>query len=195
MNHSSQGLFTEPRVTVWDVALKSDYETQECSIARTLEIVGERWTLLVLRDCFFGVRRFSDLQRHIGLPKAVLAARLDTLVQAGILERSEYQTGRSEYLLTDRGTTLWPLLHSMSTWGDANLAPHGPRSIFRHVDCGTPLAAGAVCPTCGRAPHVGDVEFVPGPGRKFGHQREDDPVEQDLLAGHRMLRPLPESRS
>jgi DNA-binding HxlR family transcriptional regulator len=176
------------------VALKSDYETQECSIARTLEIVGERWTLLVLRDCFFGVRRFSDLQRHIGLPKAVLAERLDMLVTAGILERSEYQAGRSEYLLTERGLTLWPTLHSLSSWGDTNLAPHGPRSVFRHAQCGTPLAAGAVCPACGLAPHVGDVEFQPGPGRAFGARR-GDPVEEGLLKGHRMLLPLPEPRS
>lgn len=175
------------------MALKSDYETQECSIARVLEIIGERWTLLVLRDCFFGVRRFSDLQRHIGLPKAVLTARLETLVEAGILERSEYQQGRSEYLLTERGRTLWPTLHSLSSWGDRNLAPNGPRSVFRHVDCGTPLAAGAVCPTCGRAPDVADVEFRPGPGTLAG-PRSDDPVEADLMKGHRMLRPLPESR-
>ncbi len=176
------------------MALKSDYDTQECSIARTLEIIGERWTLLVLRDCFFGVRRFSDLQRHIGLPKAVLAARLETLVNAGILERSEYRTGRSEYLLTERGLTLWPTLHSLSTWGDTNLAPRGARSIFQHAECGTPLVAGAVCPTCGLAPHVGDVEFRPGPGRDLG-KRRGDAVEADLLKGHRMLQPLPEQRS
>lgn len=169
------------------MALKSDYSAQECSLARTLEVVGERWTLLILRDCFFGLRRFTDLQRHLGIPKAVLTVRLDRLVSAGVLERREYRPGRHEYQLTDKGLDLWPALHALNAWGNANLAPHGPRSVFTHLRCGTALAAGGFCPECRRVPDAGEVEYHPGPGRA---PDPDDPVEQALRAGHRLLEPL-----
>ena len=79
------------------------YESQDCSLARALEDVGERWTLLVLRDCFFGVRRFTDLQAHLDISRAVLSARLADLVESGLLDRREYAPGRSEYELTEQG--------------------------------------------------------------------------------------------
>jgi DNA-binding HxlR family transcriptional regulator len=90
------------------VGLGKNYEGQDCSLARALEIVGERWTMLVLRDCFFGVRRFTDLQAHLDVPRAVLTERLTQLVAEGILDRVEYQRGRHEYQLTQRGLDLWP---------------------------------------------------------------------------------------
>jgi DNA-binding HxlR family transcriptional regulator len=172
------------------MALKSDYRSQECSIARTLEVVGERWTLLILRDCFFGLRRFTDLQRHLGIPKAVLTVRLDTLVAAGVLERHEYQTGRHEYLLTNKGLDLWPALHALNHWGDENLAPHGPRSLYVHATCGSTLEIGGFCATCRRMPEVTEVDYRPGPGRprKPG---ATDPIERAFLAEHRLLEPLP----
>ena len=86
--------------------LGTDYAGQTCSLARTLEIVGERWTLLIVRDLFFGVRRFTDLQRHLDVPRAVLAARLATLVEQGIVERRPYAAGRDELLLTADGEAL-----------------------------------------------------------------------------------------
>lgn len=169
------------------MALKSDYSTQECSLARTLEVVGERWTLLILRDCFFGLRRFTDFQRHLGIPKAVLTIRLDRLVSAGILARREYRPGRQEYQLTEKGLDLWPALHALNAWGNQNLAPHGPRSLFIHTDCETPLAAGGFCPECRRVPAAGEIEYRPGPGRVSD---PDDPVEQALRPRHKLLEPL-----
>ena len=81
--------------------LRSDYDRQNCSLARSLEVVGERWTLLILRDLFFGVRRFTDLHAHLDIPRAVLTARLATLVDRGLVERRPYGPGRDEFLLTD----------------------------------------------------------------------------------------------
>src|SRR5688500_12687110 len=86
--------------------LGTDYAGQTCSLARTLEVVGERWTLLIVRDLFFGVRRFSDLQRHLDIPRAVLSARLAALVEAGIVEPDPYR-------LSERGEELWPAVHAL----------------------------------------------------------------------------------
>jgi DNA-binding HxlR family transcriptional regulator len=169
------------------MALKSDYSTQECSIARTLEVVGERWTLLILRDCFFGLRRFTELQRHLGIPKAVLTARLDRLVAAGVLERHEYRPGRQEYRLTGKGLDLWPALHALNAWGNRNLAPNGPRSEYRHADCGSTLESGGLCAKCRRVPEATEIEYHPGPG---SGPDPDDPVEHALRRGHRLLEPL-----
>lgn len=170
------------------MALKSDYPTQECSIARALEVVGERWTLLIVRDCFLGVWRFTDLQRHLGIPKAVLATRLERLCEAGVAERHEYRPGRHEYRLTARGLDLWPTLHSLNAWGGEHLAPHGPRSLFAHARCGETLQAGGFCARCRCVPPAADVEYRPGPAR-VPHE-DDDPVERALLHEHRLLEPL-----
>lgn len=169
--------------------LKTDYETQDCSAARALEVVGERWTLLVLRDCFFGVRRFSDVRRHLGIPRAVLATRLATLVDAGVLERREYRPGRDEYLLTERGRTLWPTLYALTRWGDQNYAPRGRRRVFAHAECDALLDVLGVCPACGRFPDAAEIEVRPGPG--LGEPSPDeDPVNRALRTAHRLLTPL-----
>ncbi|HEX6945115.1 MAG TPA: helix-turn-helix domain-containing protein, partial [Casimicrobiaceae bacterium] len=112
--------------------LGTDYAGQTCSLARTLEVVGERWTLLIVRDLFFGVRRFSDLQRHLDIPRAVLAARLATLVEEGIVAPGPYR-------LTEAGEELWPAVHSLMQWGERHASPGGPRRVFAHVDCGSDL--------------------------------------------------------
>ena len=106
--------------------LGSDYAGQSCSLARCLEIVGERWTLLIVRDLFFGVRRFSDLQRHLDIPRAVLSARLAALVDAGLVERDPYR-------LTERGADLWPAVHALMQWGERHTSPGGPRRVFVHA--------------------------------------------------------------
>src|ERR1044072_129803 len=92
------------------MALGKDYATQECSIARALEIVGERWTLLVVRDALYGVRRYNDFLVHLGIPRAVLATRLQMLTEEGILEKRRYQESppRDEYVVTDRASALRP---------------------------------------------------------------------------------------
>src|SRR3954469_23934976 len=100
--------------------LGRSYDGQVCSIARSLEIVGERWTLLILRDAFLGVRRFEDFQRSTGAARNVLSARLGRLVEEGVLERRRYQERpeRFEYRLTDKGLELWPVMVRLLQWGD-----------------------------------------------------------------------------
>jgi DNA-binding HxlR family transcriptional regulator len=167
------------------VPLRSDYTGQHCSLARSLEVVGERWTLLILRDLFFGVRRFNELQTHLDIPRAVLSARLATLVDHGLVERRPYRAGRDEFVLTDRGTELWPAVHALMRWGDRHLAGGAPRRLFAHATCGTDLDATGACPACGVAPPPGEVETRPGPGAATGGR--DDPVSRALREPHRML--------
>jgi DNA-binding HxlR family transcriptional regulator len=153
------------------VPLGSDYSKQPCPLARALELVGERWTLLILRDLFMGVHRFSDLQGHLDIPRAVLSARL------------------AELHLTDGGRELWPVLYGLMEWGDRRSpAPGGPRRVFVHADCGTRLDADGECPTCELTPDVADVEMRSGPGRDPA--RRDDPVSRALRKPHRLLTPL-----
>ena len=141
--------------------LGNDYARQDCSIARSLELVGERWTLLILRDCFLGVRRFSDFQAHLDISKAVLSARLDALVADGLLTRTG--TGHPEYELTEEAMGLWPALYALGRWGDRRTTPDAPRRLYRHVGCG-PLGADGRCDTCGHAPPLAEIEIRPGPG-------------------------------
>src|SRR3954465_14352946 len=108
--------------------LNRTYEKQVCSIARALEFVGERWTILIVRDAFLGVRRFDDFQRSLGIARNVLADRLDRLVEAGIFERRLYQDRppRYEYRLTEPGLDLHPVIFSLMKWGDKHAAPNAP---------------------------------------------------------------------
>ncbi|MFZ2012639.1 MAG: helix-turn-helix domain-containing protein [Nocardioides sp.] len=165
--------------------LGSDYSRQDCSLARALEVVGERWTPLILRDCFLGVRRFSDLQAHLDISKAVLSTRLDALVAEGLLERSA--DGHPEYTLTDEALGLWPALYALTQWGERRTTPGAPRRIFRHVGCGD-LASDGRCSACGATPAPGDLETRPGPGAD--PTLRDDPVSVALREPHRLLTPL-----
>ena len=167
--------------------LGSDYARQDCSLARSLEVVGERWTLLILRDCFWGVRRFSDLLAHLDISRAVLSTRLDALVADGLLTRTG--DGHPEYDLTDDGLALWPALYALSQWGEQRTTPGAPRRLFFHVGCGQ-LGRDGRCATCGEAPSPGDLEIHPGPGADFTVR--DDPVSVGLRKPHRLLTPLPE---
>lgn len=121
------------------------YDPDPCSIARTLELVGEKWSLLLLREVFSGVRRFDDLRRRTGAPRQVLSARLATLVSAGLLRRHPYrepgQRTRDEYRLTDAGMDLYPVLVSLLRWGDRYLVQPtgGPSVELTHRDCGEPV--------------------------------------------------------
>jgi DNA-binding HxlR family transcriptional regulator len=170
------------------MALPKEYEGQDCAIARALEIVGERWTLLVLRDCFFGVRRFSDLHAHLDIPRAVLAGRLADLVGAGVLARRQYRPGREEYVLTERGVGLWPALFALAQWGEQYLSPRGQRRVFAHAHCGTGLDGTGLCPACREVPPPADLEVRPGPG--FDPTRHEDRVSVALREPHRLLEPL-----
>jgi DNA-binding HxlR family transcriptional regulator len=146
--------------------LHRTYESQNCSIARTLEIVGERWTILILRDAFLGVRRFDDFHRSLGISRGVLTARLQWLCEEGILERRRYQERpeRFEYRLTEKGRDLWPLLVAAVNWGDRYQAEHGPPRIFLHRDCGGELTDRRTCSKCGKELTAREVEWRAGPG-------------------------------
>jgi DNA-binding HxlR family transcriptional regulator len=126
------------------------WDRSGCSVAGTLGIVGEKWTLLVLREAFLGVRRFADLQRNLGAPKAVLTDRLGTLVDQGILVRVPYQAEgerqRHEYRLTDKGIALYPALVALMEWGDRYLTHDGDAPLqLRHRDCGARVRLELVC--------------------------------------------------
>ncbi len=169
------------------VVLGKDYEGQDCAIARALEVVGERWTLLIVRDALYGVRRFNDFQEHLDVPKAVLAERLSRLVEQGILERTPDPDhgGRHLYELTAAGRELWPVLHALLVWGDGNRAQNS--RLFRHATCGTELDSHGACPACGVTPAVEDILSEPRPRRASART---DRVAVAMRGPHRMLEPL-----
>ena len=121
-----------------------------CSIGRAMEILGERWTLLILRECFYGVRRFSVMQRNLGIARNILSARLQLLVATGILERSRYQAEpeRFEYRLTEKGFGLYPAVVAIMRWGDEHLCATGAPVALRH-SCGELADPVMVCSACG----------------------------------------------
>ena len=123
---------------------------QTCSIARAMEILGERWTFLILRESFYGVRRFSDMQRNLGIARNMLSTRLQTLVGAGILERRLYHSEpeRYEYRLTEAGRDLYPAIVTLMRWGDKHLQELGPPVVLRHNTCGHVADPLLVCAHC-----------------------------------------------
>lgn len=126
---------------------------QSCSIAKTLEIVGERWTLLIVRNAFRGECRFDTFLQSLGLPRNVLTDRLNTLVDNGILQRVPYQQRplRNEYLLTDKGRDLGPILLALMHWGDQyTVDESGPPRVAYHDFCGSPIELHVMCPQCER---------------------------------------------
>src|SRR3954447_9054116 len=146
--------------------LPRTYDDQVCSIARALEVVGDRWTLLVLRDAFLGRRRFGEFEESLGLSKKVLAERLDRLVDEGIMERRRYQERpeRFEYRLTEKGRGLWKVLAHLLLWGDEHYAPpEGPPRVLRHGGGGGEADGRLRCTRCGAALEDRDVEAIAGP--------------------------------
>ena len=118
------------------------FSTDNCTIGRAMEILGERWTFVVLREVFNGIRRFDDMRRHTGIPRQVLTNRLTLLVEQGVLRREAYrepgQRERHEYRLTEKGFALGPVLVAVAGWGDRYLADaDGPPIEFVHRDCGS----------------------------------------------------------
>lgn len=148
--------------------LKSDYEGQICSIAKTLELIGERWTLLVIRDVFNGNRRFSEMQRSLGVARNILSNRLQRLVEQGILERRPYQERppRHEYFLTEKGLDLWPTMVAILEFGDRHLSDEdGPPMVLRHKgECGGRINGRGTCERCGQVLTARDARAEDGPG-------------------------------
>jgi DNA-binding HxlR family transcriptional regulator len=128
--------------------------------------VGERWTLLVLREVFLSVRRFDAMQRKLGIARNVLSARLERLVGEGILEKVPYSERplRHEYRLTDKGLDLWPIIIELLRWGDRYAAPNGPPIVIRHKECGGELGDHRICASCGEKLSARDVRAEAGPG-------------------------------
>lgn len=145
----------------------SSLEEEPCSIARTLSFVGDRWSLLVLRDCFLRVRRFDEFQRRLGVTRHVLADRLKRFVDGGILQRVAYQTNpeRHEYVLTQKGLDLYPVLMAMARWGDTHMDDgKGKPLLYRHTCCGQQFTSVMCCSECGDPLDPRAVRVEPGPG-------------------------------
>jgi DNA-binding HxlR family transcriptional regulator len=147
--------------------LNSRYPDQVCSVARALEVVGERWSLLILRDAMFGVSRFEGFQESLGIARNVLTDRLDHLVAEGVLIRRPYGRGqgRFDYALTDKGRELGVAVLALMEWGDRHYpAAGGPPRLSKHRDCGGTVDLSLVCSDHGRGLTVQDLSLVPGPG-------------------------------
>jgi DNA-binding HxlR family transcriptional regulator len=146
--------------------LKRDYESQNCSIARALEVVGERWTLLIVRDAFLGLRRFEQFQESLGIARNVLTDRLNRLVAEGILERVRYseRPRRYEYRLTQKGRDLQIALAGLRQWGDKYMSDKPPRITRRKSDK-RPVVA-AFVPKGAAVLRPDEIESVPGPGTR-----------------------------
>ena len=130
--------------------LERTYEGQVCSIARTLELVGERWSLLIVRDAFLGLSRFDEFQRSLGVAPNVLSARLERLTEAGIMEKRRYQERpqRFEYTLAAKGRDLYPLIAALMEWGDRYVSPVRPRLVTHRADGGR-VRVRVMCDECG----------------------------------------------
>ena len=165
------------------VALPREYPSESCPIARSLEIIGERWTLLIMRDAFYGVRRFSDFHAHLGIPKAVLAERMALLVREGVLTKAG-----GDYELTGKGRELWPIIWSMINWGNENYVDKPSRRTYRHAECGGAIAPDRACQRCALVPDVDDL--VAHPPRRPREPSRDDPVSRALRRPRRMLEPI-----
>jgi DNA-binding HxlR family transcriptional regulator len=142
------------------------FSEMHCSIAQCLEVVGERWSLLIVRDVFLGVTRFDEIQQRLGISRNILNQRLAHLVEQGILVKVPYSQHppRYDYKITVRGRDLWPVITAMRQWGDRHAAPDGPPLQLIHRDCGEIADAHLACSVCGEAIDAGNVKSVPGPG-------------------------------
>ncbi len=146
-----------------------DWSVDNCTIGRALDVVGDRWSFIVLREVFQGIRRFDDLTVRTSIPRAVLTDRLRRLVEAGVLRREPYRDpgarSRSEYRLTQKGLDLYPVLLALQAWGDRYLAdPEGPPIQFVHRDCGEPLRLVMRCDAGHELERSRDAGGRPGPG-------------------------------
>jgi DNA-binding HxlR family transcriptional regulator len=149
---------------------RKSFADMECSVAQCLEVVGEWWSMLIVRDVFLGVSRFDAFQQRLGISRNILQQRLARLVEAGVLRRDPYSEHplRYDYRLTDKGRDLWPVLTAMRQWGDTYSAPDGPPLVVTHKQCGSSDGAVLVCRSCGERVGPRDVKAAHGPGRHHG---------------------------
>jgi DNA-binding HxlR family transcriptional regulator len=145
----------------------SEIAEQNCSIARPAALLGDRWTLVILRQAFNGTKRFEDFQSSLAISRSLLAERLSRLVDAGVLRREPYKDSvrtRDRYRLTEMGLDLYPVLMALREWGDRYLAEDGPPLEIRHKGCGGEPTLELRCSVCGEAVGARDAEARPGPG-------------------------------
>jgi DNA-binding HxlR family transcriptional regulator len=171
------------------MTLPRTYADRNCSLARALEVVGERWTLLIIRDAFFGVRRFGDFVAQLAIPRAVLTDRLKSLVREGVLVRDDDAAGGVEYRLTAKGVALWPVVRALTSWGDAFYSPSGVKRAFLHDLDGGLLDGEGRCRTCGAVVPVPEIRTEPGPGH-VPADGEQDPVSAAINTPRRLLAPI-----
>jgi DNA-binding HxlR family transcriptional regulator len=146
---------------------RTNFGDMACSIARTLDVIGEPWSPLILRDVYVGMHRFEQIQADLGISRKVLTERLKWLVECGVLERRQYEARppRSEYVLTDKGWELCDLLMVMVRWGDRWADDGaGPPVLYRHHACGEISHVDLACAHCGKPMHADDIDVLPGPG-------------------------------
>jgi DNA-binding HxlR family transcriptional regulator len=144
------------------------YEGQNCSIAKSLELIGERWTMLIVREVFLGNRRFDEIATRLNIARNVLTARLSWLVDEGVLTKVRYQERpeRFEYRFTEKGIDLWPVIVSLLQFGDRYYAPEGPPVVLTHKGCGGQVDEHRICDTCGKRLTARDVKGELGPGAR-----------------------------
>jgi DNA-binding HxlR family transcriptional regulator len=146
---------------------RSSFAEMNCSVAQSLEQIGEWWTILILRDALLGVRRFEDFQSRLGIARNILSARLDTLVHHGIMERRAYSERplRHEYVLTEKGKDLWPVMTALRQWGDKwAFEPEEHPIVLVHDTCGKQSEAIPHCSECGEELTLRTIHMEPGPG-------------------------------
>ena len=145
---------------------RKSFSDMHCSIAQSLEVVGEWWSLLIVRDAFLGVTRFDEFQERLGISRNVLNQRLAHLVEHGALVKVPYSEHppRHDYRLTDKGRDLWPVITTLRQWGDRYAAPDGPPLQLIHNGCGETADTRMVCQACGQPIGPRDVKAIPGPG-------------------------------
>ncbi len=152
---------------------RTSFETMNCSVAQSLEVIGEWWSMLIVRDAFLGVRRFDDFQSRLGISRNILTTRLTSLVDAGVLQKVPYQERpvRHEYRLTEKGHDLWPMLTAMREWGDKWAAPAGAPLEIVHDACGEVMVVDHSCHSCGEQVDHRAVHARPGPGTRRSPDR------------------------
>jgi DNA-binding HxlR family transcriptional regulator len=152
--------------TILGAVERKSFADMHCSLAQCLEVVGEWWSMLIIRDVFLGVTRFDDFQQRLGISRNILNQRLTSLVDSGVLTRVPYSDHppRFDYRLTDKGRDLWPVLTAMRQWGDKHAAPDGPPMRMKHKGCGRLVEAVMTCSHCGERMGPRDVQVVAGPG-------------------------------
>jgi DNA-binding HxlR family transcriptional regulator len=145
---------------------RKSFADMHCSVAQCLEVVGEWWSMLIIRDAFLGVTRFDDFQARLGIARNILNQRLTRLVEEGVLDKVAYSEHppRYDYRLTAKGRDLWPVLTALRQWGDKHAAPDGPPLKVMHKKCGKVSQALMTCSACGEHLTARDVRAVPGPG-------------------------------